>query len=119
MRLEPRATPVARGKASRTDATERHHKTIEHMQTTDTQIFKTTVEVRAGEHDRNLRAKTKHGQDAGSPRSSATRATEDAAVRRFAAVGCGGGAPERTSVDADGNCTVTMSAAKELVATLE
>ena len=120
MRSEPRATPVARGMGldeQRNRQTNR--KTIEHMQSTDTQIFKTTVEVRGGDHDRNLRAKTKHGQDAGRANSSAIRAAEDAAVRRFAAVGRGGGAPERTSVDADGSCKVTMSEAHSLVAKLE
>jgi hypothetical protein len=58
------------------------------------------------------------------------RATEDKARRRLAAASRGGGAPERTSADAEGtctgsssedtgSCTVTMDEAHELVATLE
>ena len=43
------------------------------------------------------RAKAEHGKDAGSPRSSATWATEDAAGRRLAAASAGGGAPEWVS----------------------
>ena len=142
MRSEPRATPVARGMGldeQRNRQTNR--KTIEHMQSTDTQIFKTTGEVRAGEHDRRARAKGEHGKDAGRVSSSATYPTEDAARRRLAAVSAGGGAPERTSAVADGthsiewttgagtctgkseaakgNCKVTMSEAHSVVAKLE
>ena len=141
MRSEPRATPVARGMGldeQRNRQTNR--KTIEHMQSTDTQIFKTTGEVRAGEHDRCPRAKGEHGKDAGRVSSSATHPTEDAARRRLAAASAGGGAPERTSAVADGtssidfgagagtctgehtgngSCSVTMSEAHALTATLE
>ena len=117
-----------------------NHKTTQHMQGTDTQIFKTTGEVRGGEHDRRARAKGEHGKDAGRVSSSATYPTEDKARRRLAAASAGGGAPERTSTGAkgtssidfgagagtctgehtgNGSCSVTMSEAHELTATLE